>query len=62
MRKLRLLREIKKSKRPRLYAYQPYITLLSEQTADPAEEGASVPTHGELLDGAAALATADRDG
>lgn len=31
--RLRLVREVKRTKRPRLYAYQPYIELLSEQTA-----------------------------
>lgn len=56
MKKLRLVREIKRTKRPRLYAYQPYIELLSEQAAVETEEGPSMPTRSELFDGAAAVA------
>ena len=52
MRRLRMVREVKTTKRPRLYAYQPYIELLSERTAGKAEEGPPVPTQSELTDGA----------
>lgn len=55
MKRLRMVRELKTSKRPRLYAYQPYIELLSERTAGKAEEGPVVPTQSELIDGAAAV-------
>ncbi len=56
MKKLRLVREIKRTKRPRLYAYQPYIELLSEEATAETEEGPSMPTQSELIDGAAAVA------
>ena len=56
MKKLRLVREIKRTKRPRLYAYQPYIELLSEQAATESDQGPSMPTHSELIDGAAVVA------
>jgi hypothetical protein len=56
MKTLRLVREIKRTKRPRLYAYRPYIELLSERAAGETEDGPSVPTQSDLIDGAAAVA------